>query len=69
MLHRRFTLAESVHLIGLALRVQREIDHDLGELYLRLAGGDDSVLPAIHDKLNILGRHDEADKLRRIVQS
>jgi hypothetical protein len=67
MLIRRFTLEESVRLCVLSVRIGREVDEELGRLVGLLAGGDDGVLPAIHDRLNVCGRCETADLLRRII--
>lgn len=67
MLARHFTLTESVRLVNLSAAISRDVDAELGDLLARLAGGDDSVLPAFHDRLNILNRPELADRLRRLI--
>jgi hypothetical protein len=62
---RPFTLAESVRLVALAGHM-RGIDAGLADLTLRLAGGDDSALPAFYDRLLIIGRPELADRLRAL---
>jgi hypothetical protein len=37
------------------------------ERLLRVADGDDSALPAVHDRLNVLSNFDGADRIRRLV--
>lgn len=65
---RQFTLAESLRLIQLGCQIERETDAALGKLICRLAGGDDSTLPEIHDRCNVIGRHDIADKIRKFLR-
>lgn len=64
---RPFTLDEWFRFSLAAVRVRDEVDAELGELMLRVAGGDDS-LAAVHDRLNVLGHFEGADRIRRIVQ-
>ena len=63
---RKFTLDESVRLWLLADRV-RAADPDLAALVERLAGGDDAVVPDIHDALNARGAFEHADRVRRLM--
>ncbi len=67
MIVRPFTLAESVALIRLSVIISRDVDAELGALLSRLAGGDDTALPALHDRANIIGRPEIADGIRRLV--
>lgn len=64
---RPLTLAESVRLVVLAGLVRRNVDAELGELLYRVAGGDDSVLPACYDRLHVIGRPELADRLRDLM--
>lgn len=65
---RPFTLRESLRLIQLACVVRRDGNPELADLMERLAGGDDTALPAFHDCLNVLGRYELADRLRKMVR-
>jgi len=67
MIRRDFTFAESCWFTLAATRVRDEVDAELGNLLLRVARGDDSALPAVHDRMNVIGRFDGADRLRRLV--
>jgi len=66
-LRRKFTQEESCWLSLFAARVGDEVDAVLGDLMTALAWGDDSVLPEIHDRCNVLGMHDRADLIRKII--
>lgn len=68
MLHRPFTLDELCRFTLAATRVRDEVDRELGELLLRVAAGDDDALALAHDRLNVVGRFEQADKLREIVR-
>lgn len=61
---RPLTIFESFRLIELGCQIEREIDAELGELFLRPAGGDDGVISDIHDRCNVIGRFDIADGIR-----
>lgn len=67
MIRRKFTLTESVRLIQLAYLIRRDIDAQTADLVERLAGGDDTALPLLHDRLNVIGRPEAADTIRRLV--
>ena len=67
MLRRDFTAAERLLFLAHAARVRDEVDAELGGLLLRVADGDDEALAAVHDRANVLGRHDIADRIRRLV--
>jgi hypothetical protein len=67
MLRRPLTLAERIAFTLAATRVRDEVDIELGELLLRVADGDDSALAAVHDRLNVLGNFEGADRIRRLV--
>jgi hypothetical protein len=56
----RFTLAAAL--------VREQVDRELGDLLLAVSAGDDSKLAAVHDRLNVLGRFDDADKIRKILE-
>lgn len=64
---RAFTIAESLRMIRLGCQIKREVDEQLGELILKIAGGDDSVFPALHDRCNVIGRFDIADKIQSLL--
>ncbi len=68
MIRRAFTLAESVAMCRVAVRLRADGKPELADLCSRLAGGDDSVLPSLYDALAIDGRLDLAEALRRLVQ-
>jgi hypothetical protein len=68
MIRRPFTLGECIRMAQLSAAVRREGNPELASLIERLASGDDSALPAFHDELNVLGRHDLADALRKLVR-
>jgi len=66
---RKFTQAERAALTLAAARVRDEVDGEAGQLLLRIASGDESpaVYAALHDRLNVAGRHDQADRLRALL--
>lgn len=67
MLRRKFTFEEWFWFTLAAARVRDEVDEELGKLLLRVSQGDDSALALAHDRLNVIGRFDGADRIRRIV--
>lgn len=67
MLRRKFTFDEWFWFTLAAGRVKDEVDAELGELLLRVSRGDDSALSLVHDRMNVIGRFDGADKIRQIV--
>jgi hypothetical protein len=67
MIRRKFTPEESTQVWLLALQIRRDVDEQLGRLLQRLANGDDSVLPGIHDRLNVIGRPEVADRLHKLI--
>ena len=64
---RPLTLEESVELCRLSVVISRAVDGELGRLLARVAGGDDSVMPDFHTRLNVCGRPELADRLRDLV--
>lgn len=67
MLRRKFTFTERIQVILLAARIRDEVDNELGQLLMRVADGDDVALAEAHDRLNVLGRFEGADRIRRLV--
>ncbi len=68
-LRRRFTDREAARMVVLAAQIGDTIDAELGRLLACLALGSDEVLPQIHDRLNVLGRFEGADRLRKIIEA
>jgi hypothetical protein len=64
---RPFTLPELYALVTLSARIRRDVDAALADALDRVAAGDDSALAAVHDRLNVLGRFPEADRIRRLA--
>lgn len=67
MLRRKFTFEERVSLILAAARVRDEVDAELGALLLRVAQSEDEALSLVHDRLNVIGRFEGADRIRKLV--
>lgn len=67
MLRRKFTFTERIQVILLAARIRDEVDNELGQLLMRVADGDDVALAEAHDRFNVLGRFEGADRIRRLV--
>lgn len=67
MLRRKFTLDEKLWLVLIASKVQVRIDQELGDALLAIADGDDSAFAKVHDRLNVLGEFDDADRIRKLV--
>ncbi len=67
MIVRPFTLTESIALIRLSVIISSDVDAELGSLLSRLAGGDDETIPLIHDRTNIIGRPEIADRIRQLM--
>lgn len=64
---RRLTLGEQMSLLLLAGRIEAEVDRDLGGLILKVAGGDDTALVPAVDRLIELGRHEQAERFKKLV--
>lgn len=68
MLRRKFTFEEWFAFTLAAARVEKEVDAELGRLLLKISGGDDSAIAAVHDRLNVIGNFAGADRIRKLVQ-
>lgn len=64
---RPLTHLERLSLTLAAIQV-RDIDEQLAQLLQQIADGDDAAYPAVYDRLNMLGRFDLADRLKRLVE-
>lgn len=64
---RRLSLGESMSLLILAGRLEKEVDADLAALVRRVVKGDDSALVGAVDRLKELGRDDDAERLKKAV--
>lgn len=64
---RPLTIPESIQLARLGMQIERDVDIELGHAILRIAGGDDSSFPKVHDRANVIGRFDIADRVRALV--
>lgn len=64
---RKFTFEEWARFILLAAQIRDEIDHELGTL-LKEAGTTDTpeAWAAVHDRFNVLGDFDGADRIREL---
>ncbi len=65
----RWTLETYFAFVVAATRVHDNVDAELGELML--AAADDDTVEAwakVHDRANVIGRHDLADRLRQLVR-
>lgn len=60
------TFAQQVHLRLLAPRAAK-LDPELGALVLRLARGED-VRAACYDRFCVLGRWEEAERIKRMAE-
>lgn len=63
----RWTAHEVDALIHAGIRILR-IDESLGSLVIELATGDLSVIPAMHDRANVIGRPEVADAIRAFAE-
>jgi hypothetical protein len=66
---RHLTQAESARLTAVAERTHRNVDETAGMLLLAAAQGDDSALLALADRLEEIGRPDQAAKIRAAIEA
>lgn len=64
---RKLKLMESMQLLLLAGRIEKEVDVDLAGLVRRVASGDDSALVPMIDRFIEIGRPDDAERIRKLV--
>lgn len=64
---RRLTVLERISLQLAAGRIRREVDVALADALDHVAAGDDAALADVHDRLNVIGRPEDADRIRRLL--
>ena len=65
---RPLTGREAANLLTIGAHVASTVDDELGGLLMKIAMGDDGVIPAVHDRCNVLGRFDLADRLKTLME-
>jgi len=64
-----WTLEGYMSFVLAACRVRDETDKELGEALLAAAKEDtEEAWAKVHDRANIIGRHDLADRLRQLIK-
>lgn len=64
-----WTLENKLGFVLAACRVRDETDRELGEALLAAANEDTvEAWAKVHDRANVIGRHDLADRLRQLVR-